>query len=105
MTKILNQTSDENGSMEAKSRTMRIRHCWYVRLQRKPASAGRTAAFGGLGEWQVWADSEVGPSYQISTASEIARATSSSTPRYRTVLSILVWPSKSCTARRLPVFL
>ena len=34
--------------------------------------------------------------------SAMLRASSSSTPRYRTVLSILVWPSKSWTARRLP---
>ena len=38
-----------------------------------------------------------------STCSAMARASSTSMPRYRTVLSILVWPSKSCTARRLPV--
>lgn len=31
-----------------------------------------------------------GPNAQISIASEIAKASSSSTPRYRTVLSILV---------------
>ena len=40
---------------------------------------------------------------QISTCSEIAKASSMSMPKYRTVLSILVWPSKSCTARKLPV--
>src|SRR5271157_3314034 len=38
---------------------------------------------------------------QTSTCSAIARASSTSMPRYLTVLSILVWPSKSCTARRL----
>ena len=42
---------------------------------------------------------------QISTPSEMARASSSPTPRYRTVLSILVWPSKSWTALKFPVFL
>jgi hypothetical protein len=30
------------------------------------------------------------------------RASSTSMPRYLTVLSILVWPSNSCTARRSP---
>ena len=33
----------------------------------------------------------------------IERASSTSMPRYLTVLSILVLPSKSCTARKLPV--
>jgi hypothetical protein len=42
--------------------------------------------------------------FQTSTCSAIARASSTSMPRYLTVLSILVWPSKSCTARRLPVW-
>ena len=41
--------------------------------------------------------------FQTSTCSAIARASSTSMPRYLTVLSILVWPSKSWTARRLPV--
>ena len=41
--------------------------------------------------------------FQTSTCSAIARASSTSMPRYLTVLSIFVWPSKSCTARRLPV--
>jgi len=41
--------------------------------------------------------------FQTSTCSAIARASSTSIPRYLTVLSILVWPSKSCTARRFPV--
>src|ERR1019366_9802605 len=40
---------------------------------------------------------------QRSTCSAIERASSTSMPRYLTVLSILVWPSNSCTARRLPV--
>ncbi len=42
---------------------------------------------------------------QSSMLSAIDRASSSSTPRYLTVLSILVWPSSNWTARRLPVFL
>jgi hypothetical protein len=40
---------------------------------------------------------------QTSTCSAMARASSTSMPRYLTVLSILVWPSRICTARRLPV--
>jgi hypothetical protein len=40
---------------------------------------------------------------QRSTCSAMERASSTSMPRYLTVLSILVWPSNSCTARRLPV--
>jgi hypothetical protein len=40
---------------------------------------------------------------QISVASDRVRASSASTPRYRTVLSSLVWPSRICTARKLPV--
>jgi len=53
----------------------------------------------------VWAVREDGPSIQFSIASAMARASSSSTPRYLKVLSILVWPNRSGTARRLPVFL
>ena len=41
--------------------------------------------------------------FQTSTCSAIESASSISMPRYLTVLSIFVWPSKSCTARRLPV--
>src|SRR5258708_32697204 len=33
----------------------------------------------------------------------IFRASSTSIPRYRTVLSSFVWPRRSCTARRFPV--
>ena len=40
-----------------------------------------------------------------SVPSAIASASSTSTPRYRTVLSIFVCPSRICTARRLPVCL
>ena len=40
---------------------------------------------------------------QTSTCSAMARASSTSMPRYLMVLSILVWPSRSCTALRLPV--
>lgn len=42
------------------------------------------------------------PPIQTSTCSATARASSTSMPRYWTVLSIFVCPSKSCTARRLP---
>ena len=41
--------------------------------------------------------------HHISMSSAIASASSSSMPRYRTVLSIFVWPRRSCTALRLPV--
>ena len=41
--------------------------------------------------------------FQTSTCSAIARASSTSMPRYLTVLSILVCPSRSWTALRLPV--
>jgi len=40
---------------------------------------------------------------QMSIRSAMLSASSSSTPKYRTVLSTFVWPSRSCTARRLPV--
>ena len=40
---------------------------------------------------------------QTSTCSAIARASSTWTPKYLTVLSIFVWPSSNCTARKLPV--
>ena len=40
---------------------------------------------------------------QRSTCSAMVRASSTSMPRYLTVLSILAWPSDSCTSRRLPV--
>ena len=43
------------------------------------------------------------PYFQTSTCSEIAKASSTSMPRYLTVLSILVCPSSNWTARRLPV--
>jgi hypothetical protein len=42
---------------------------------------------------------------QISVPSARVRASSTSTPRYLTVFSILVWPSRIWTARRLPVAL
>ena len=40
---------------------------------------------------------------QTSICSAIAKASSTSMPRYLTVLSILVWPRRSWTARRFPV--
>jgi hypothetical protein len=43
--------------------------------------------------------------YQISVCSANSKASSISTPRYRTVFSILVWPSRIWIARRLPVAL
>lgn len=44
-----------------------------------------------------------GRGFQTSVCSAISRASSTSIPKYRTVLSILVWPSRSCTARRFLV--
>ena len=41
--------------------------------------------------------------FQTSIFSAISRASSTSTPRYRTVLSILWWPRSNCAARRFPV--
>jgi hypothetical protein len=41
--------------------------------------------------------------FQTPTCSAIAKASSTSVPRYRSVLSILVWPSKSWVALKLPV--
>ena len=41
--------------------------------------------------------------HHISVCSAISSASSTSTPRYRTVLSSFVWPNRSCTARRLRV--
>lgn len=43
------------------------------------------------------------PRLQTSTCSDMASASSTSTPSYLTVLSILVCPSSSCTALGLPV--
>jgi len=43
------------------------------------------------------------PVFQTSICSAVERASSTSMPRYLTVLSILVWPSKSYTARTLGV--
>jgi hypothetical protein len=43
------------------------------------------------------------PVDQTSTCSAMASASSTSMPRYLTVLSILVCPNSSCTARKLPV--
>jgi hypothetical protein len=43
------------------------------------------------------------PVVQTSTCSAMARASSTSMPRYLTVLSIFVCPNSSCTARKLPV--
>jgi hypothetical protein len=43
----------------------------------------------------LWQGTSTLPKDHISTPSEISSASSSSIPRYRAVLSILVWPSKS----------
>jgi hypothetical protein len=51
-----------------------------------------------------WPDSDRPPSgksvVQTSVCSAISSASSTSMPRYRTVLSSLEWPSNSCTALR-----
>lgn len=41
--------------------------------------------------------------FQMSTFSAMLSVSSSSTPRYRTLLSTFVCPNRSCAARRLPV--
>lgn len=43
------------------------------------------------------------PSFQTSICSAMAKASSTSKPRYRTMLSTLVRPSSNCTALRFPV--
>jgi hypothetical protein len=52
-----------------------------------------------------WPASERSPaaSYQTSVCSAISSASSTSIPRYRTVLSSFVWPNSSWTARRFLV--
>jgi hypothetical protein len=45
------------------------------------------------------------PAAYSSSASDNSNASSTSTPRYLTVLSSFVWPRSSWQARRLPVFL
>jgi hypothetical protein len=70
-----------------------------------PADVG----FLGAEDWPEASDAyraeHVGSArvFQTSTCSAIECASSTSMPRYLTVLSILVCPSKSCTARKLPV--
>lgn len=63
--------------------------------QRMSGLTGRTAAIDGGDERLQWAVREDGPLGQISIASAIANASSSSTPRYLKVLSILVWPNSN----------
>jgi hypothetical protein len=66
-------------------------HLWIVSIWHEAADSG-------------WAEHvRSARVFQTSTCSAIERASSTSMPRYLTVLSILVWPSKSCTARKLPV--
>jgi hypothetical protein len=55
------------------------------------------------GEHEKWAYSP--EKNQTSVPSARARASSTSTPRYLTVVSIFVWPSRIWTALRLPVCL
>src|SRR5258706_4907275 len=67
-------------------------------VERLDFSVWHKAAVGGWAEHVCSARV-----FQTSTCSAIAKASSTSIPRYLTVLSILVWPSKSWTALRLPV--
>ena len=68
-----------------------------------PRSTGKIiVAIGDIHTVAVWDGPATLPKDHISTPSEISSASSSLIPRYRTVLSILVWPSRGCTARRLP---
>src|SRR5215472_11881620 len=73
---------------------------------------GSTAVRGGSADVGNWHDGELkerqsqfgfAPVVQTSTCSAMARASSTSMPRYLTVLSIFVCPNSSCTARKLPV--
>ena len=64
-----------------------------------PMSVGGTRAKLNGGQSQF----AFAPVVQTSTCSAMARASSTSMPRYRTVLSILVCPNSNCTARKLPV--
>ena len=79
-----------------------------------PATLLKIYVYGYLNRVQMTALGQTGPDgpeirlpsarvFQTSTCSAIARASSTSMPRYRTVLSILVCPSRSWTALRLPV--
>ncbi len=61
-------------------------------------------------DFRIWHKPTVGtwaehvrpaPVDQTSTCSAMAKASSTSMPRYLTVPSILVWPSNGCPARRL----
>ena len=65
----------------------------------RPGRAGKTIPTVRLGQSVASSAQD----FQTSIVSAISIASSISIPRYRTVLSILLWPSKSCTARRLPV--
>ena len=76
-------------------------------LTREAASQAiqwRRSANGAFEKWRLGRACPLHPNFQTSTCSAIASASSTSMPRYLTVLSILVWPSNSWTARRLPVF-
>src|ERR1700735_5058602 len=61
------------------------KECWYAVVRLWPVSA--------VNRWAEQVRSA--QVFQTSTCSAIARASSTSMPRYRTVLSILVCPSKS----------
>lgn len=74
------------------------------RLLQERATVLRTAGMGRFADDALRSVSE-GAERQISVASDSERASSTSTPRYRTVFSILLWPSRIWIARKLPVAL
>jgi hypothetical protein len=82
---------------------------WSDSAIRIRASVARTRIAANVGSWHkpaVRDRAEYVRSarvFQTPTCSAIARASSTSMPRYLTVLSILLWPSRSRTALRLPV--
>ena len=79
---------------------------WMATAETKRSRAGIVIfSIGGLAVTRPFGQSYIAlpEQFQMSTCSAMASASSTSIPRYLTVLSILVWPSNSCTARRLPV--
>ena len=86
------------------------------RVEGKSPLQGRSACSSGRMAWAQPSQTDRGTKFLDADAEELMRcytsvpsasasASSTSTPRYRTVLSIFVWPSRICTARRLPVCL
>ena len=77
------------------------------RFQVMPIHGGVTGNGGWQTQFRLWllANARSQSRIQISVPSAKVKASSTSTPRYLTVLSIFVWPSKIWTARRFPVAL